>query len=220
MGKYAQLLDKKNIYLECFYGEEYYTFLLPDLKAIHLDADTAHPNLEVSSDLLEVCWSKQTRQKSKDTKHAGAEYSILAKESFLSGSHYWEIAVWEKPYWLIGLSYLSNTPAGEKNATPDSIFLKKTFCYIYHGNGRYLVYNGSEETMLAVEKKIQKVGVCVEIEKGTVSFYDADKVKLLHLFAAEFLGPVRPLFNPCLCLNKQNAHPLILLKPVGQKETI
>lgn len=74
--------------------------------------------------------------------------------------------------------------------------------------------------MLAVEKKIQKVGVCVEIEKGTVFFYDADTLKLLHLFAVEFLGPVRPLFNPCLCLNKQNAQPLILLNRTGQKEVV
>lgn len=66
--------------------------------------------------------------------------------------------------------------------------------------------------MLAVERRIQKIGICVEIEKGTVSFYDADTSKLLHLIEVKFLGPVRPLFNPCLCLNKQNAQALILLK--------
>lgn len=185
-----------------------------------MDADTAHPNLEVSIDLLEVCWSKQNRQESKDTEDVRTEYSILAKESFFSGSHYWEIAVWEKPYWLIGLSYGSSMQAGEKNVTPDCIFLNKTFCYIYNGNGSYLVCNGFEETMLAVQRKIQKVGVCVEIEKGTVSFYDADTMTLLHLFAVKFVGPVRPLLNPCLCLNEQNAQALILLKRRGQNEVI
>ncbi|KAK3554172.1 hypothetical protein QTP70_019105 [Hemibagrus guttatus] len=73
------------------------------MKAIHLDANTAHPNLEVSEDQLEVRWSKQNRKESKDTEHISTEYSILAKESFLSGSHYWETGVWEKPYWLIEL---------------------------------------------------------------------------------------------------------------------
>ncbi|XP_060727492.1 E3 ubiquitin-protein ligase TRIM62-like [Tachysurus vachellii] len=191
--------------------------LWANMKEIHLDADTAHPNLEVSEDLLEVRWSKKNRKESKDTEHISTEYSILAKESLLSGSHYWETAVWEKPYWLIGLSCESNTQAGEKNVTPDLTFINKTFCYIYHGNGRYLVCNGSQETMLAVEKKIQKVGVSVEIEKGTVSFYDADTMALLHLFAVEFPGPVRPLFNPCLCLNEQNAQALILIKPERPK---
>lgn len=195
-------------------------FLLPDMKAIHLDADTAHPNLEVSADQLEVRWSKQNRKESKDTEHISTEYSILAKESFLSGCHYWETAVWEKPYWLTGLEYGSSMQAGGKNAAPDCIFLNKTFCYIYHGNGRYLVCNGSEETMLAVDKKIQKVGVYVEIGKGTVSFYDADTMTLLHLFAVEFLGPVRPLFNPCLCLNEQNAQALILINRRGQNEVV
>lgn len=74
--------------------------------------------------------------------------------------------------------------------------------------------------MLTVEKKIQKVGVSVEIEKGTVSFYDADTMALLHLFAVEFPGPVRPLFNPCLCLNEQNAQALILLSRRGQNDVL
>lgn len=202
------------------YGAEFNTFLFSDLKTIHFDKDTAHPNLEVSSDLLEVRWSKQNSQESKDTEHVSAEYSILAKESFLSGSHYWEVAVWEKPYWLIGLSYESNTQTEQENATPDCEIFNKAFCYIYHGNGRYLVCNGSDETMLAVTKKIQKVGVFVEIEKGTVSIYDADTVKLLNHFVVEFLGAVRPLFNPCLCSHKQNAQPLVLINRKEQKEVV
>ncbi|TRY90533.1 hypothetical protein DNTS_002660 [Danionella cerebrum] len=71
-------------------------------RSLNLDPETAHPELEVSGDRLEVHWcKKQTLEKVK----ISSQYSVLAKERFSTGAHYWEVAVWKKPYWLIGLSY-------------------------------------------------------------------------------------------------------------------
>ncbi|KAL7889758.1 hypothetical protein AOLI_G00020160 [Acnodon oligacanthus] len=195
--------------------------LWANLRAIHLDAESAHPKLEVSSDMLEVCWSKQNNQETEDTsnsnKQTQSEYSVLARETFSSGCHYWEVAVWEKPYWLIGVSYRSDTEAAEKTANPSCSFLNHAFCYIYHGNGKYLACNGSEEMVFSVGKKIHKLGVRVDFQRHILSFYDGDTLKLLHSFTVEFLGPVKPIFNPCVTLNEQNMQPLVLFNIRGQK---
>uniref|UniRef100_A0A4W4EAG3 Uncharacterized protein n=1 Tax=Electrophorus electricus TaxID=8005 RepID=A0A4W4EAG3_ELEEL len=189
-----------------------------DLRAIHFDAETAHPKLEVSSDMLEVRWSKQASQEKGDGEHISAEYNVLARESFSSGAPYWEVVIWEKPYWLIGLSYGPSTTSAETDAVMSRSSSYEAFCYIYHGNGKYLVGNGSEETLLPVRKRIKKLGVWVNFQRGTVSFHDADTLTLLHSFSVEFLGPVYPVFNPCMAVDEQNTQPLVLFYLEDQKE--
>lgn len=119
------------------------------------------------------------------------------------------MAVWNKPYWLIGLSYGSAT--GEEDPDHCSRNCNNVFCYIYHGNGIYLVCQNYKEKALRTGKKIQKLGVWVDIEKGAVRFYDADMLTLLQSFSVEFLGPVYPIFNPCIDLNRQNSQPLTIV---------
>ncbi|KAK1791829.1 hypothetical protein P4O66_013811, partial [Electrophorus voltai] len=189
-----------------------------NLRAIHFDAETAHPKLEVSSDMLEVRWSKQASQEKGDGEHISAEYNVLARESFSSGAPYWEVVIWEKPYWLIGLSYGPSTTSAETDAVMSRSSSYEAFCYIYHGNGKYLVGNGSEETLLPVRKRIKKLGVWVNFQRGTVSFHDADTLTLLYSFSVEFLGPVYPVFNPCMAVDEQNTQPLVLFYLEDQKE--
>ncbi|XP_065152935.1 zinc-binding protein A33-like isoform X4 [Paramisgurnus dabryanus] len=182
------------------------------LRTISLDPETAHPELKVSEDRLEVHWSKKTTQEKKQKVHIiTSQYSVQAKERFSSGSHYWEVAVWKKPYWLIGLSCGSATE--EDNSVHCNGGFNNVFCYIYHGNGIYLVCQDLNEKALTIRKKIQKVGVWVDIEKGAVMFYDADTLTLLHSFSVHFLGPVYPVFNPCIDINGKNSQPLAIVHP-------
>ncbi|KAG1950910.1 probable E3 ubiquitin-protein ligase MID2 isoform X1 [Pimephales promelas] len=183
--------------------------LWSSLRAVNLDPETAHPELEVSADKLEVHWSKKPTAERKQKTNIGSQYSVQVKERFSSGSHYWEVAVWKKPYWLIGLSYGSAT-RGQDSEHRNSDF-NGLFCYIYHGNGKYLVCQDSNEKFLAVRKTIQKLGIWVDISKGAVSFYDGDTLTLLHSFRVEFSGPVRPIFNPCIDINGQNSQPLSIV---------
>ncbi|KAL0177886.1 hypothetical protein M9458_026780, partial [Cirrhinus mrigala] len=169
---------------------------------ISLDLETAHPELEVSADKLEVHWSKKPTPERKQKTNISSQYSVRAKERFCSGSHYWEVAVWKKPYWLIGLSYGSAT--GDQDLEHYNGDFNNAFCYIYHGNGKYLICQDSNEKPLAVRKNIQKLGVWVDVQKGNVSFYDGDTLALLHSFCVEFSGPVYPILNPCIDINGQN----------------
>uniref|UniRef100_A0A8C2L645 Uncharacterized protein n=1 Tax=Cyprinus carpio TaxID=7962 RepID=A0A8C2L645_CYPCA len=183
--------------------------LWSSLRAISLDPETAHPELEVSADRLEVHWSKKPTPERKRKTNISSQYSVRAKERFCSGSHYWEVAVWKKPFWLIGLSYGSAT--GDQDSEPCNGDFNNAFCYTYHGNGKYLICQDSNEKPLAVRKTIQKLGVRVDIQKGNVSFYDGDTLALLHSFCVEFSGPVYPIFNPCIDINGQNSQPLAIV---------
>lgn len=163
----------------------------------------------MSADSLEVQWSKKPTPERKQKTNISSQYSVQAKERFSSGSHYWEVAVWKKPYWLIGLSY------GSATGDPDSELyngdFNSAFCYIYHGNGKYLICQNSNEKPLVVRKNIQKLGVWVDIQKGNVSFYDGETLALLHSFCVEFSGPVYPILNPCIDINGQNSQPLAIV---------
>uniref|UniRef100_A0A673GFW6 B30.2/SPRY domain-containing protein n=1 Tax=Sinocyclocheilus rhinocerous TaxID=307959 RepID=A0A673GFW6_9TELE len=195
------------------YNVTYHFFPPAGLRAIRLDPETAHPELEVSADRLEVHWSKKLTPERKQKTNISSQYSVRAKERFSSGSHYWEVAVWKKPFWLIGLSYGSAT--GDQDSEHCNGDFNNAFCYIYHGNGKYLICQDSNEKPLAVRETIQKLGVRVDIQKGNVSFYDGDTLALLHSFYVEFSGPVYPIFNPCIDINGQNNQPLSTLSSDG-----
>ncbi|XP_043111593.1 E3 ubiquitin-protein ligase Midline-1-like [Puntigrus tetrazona] len=183
--------------------------LWSSFRAVSLDPQKAHPELEVSADRLEVHWSKKPTPDRKRKTNINSQYSVRSKERFSSGSHYWEVAIWKKPYWLIGLSYGSTT--GDQDSELCKGDFNSTFCYIYHGNGKYLICQDSNEKPLAVRKTIQKLGVWVDFQKGNVSFYDGDTLALLHSFCVEFSGPVYPIFNPCIDINGQNNQPLAIV---------
>ncbi|KAK6467703.1 erythroid membrane-associated protein-like isoform X1 [Huso huso] len=62
---------------------------------VTLDPDTASPSLTVSEDGSRVRF----------TGERSAEWpSVLGREGFSSGRHYWEVEVGEKGYWVLGVS--------------------------------------------------------------------------------------------------------------------
>uniref|UniRef100_A0AAY4BGZ0 Uncharacterized protein n=1 Tax=Denticeps clupeoides TaxID=299321 RepID=A0AAY4BGZ0_9TELE len=179
-----------------------------DLREVTLDPDTAHPKLEVSENKQKVHWIRQPLQDNRSTENPNSQYSVMAEESFSSGSHYWEVIVWDKPYWLIGLACSSKYKREDEESDTNRVF-----CYIYHGNGKYLACHGSEEIPVEVRKQIRKVGVWVDFQQGAVSFYNADSLALLHSFHVGLKEAVYPTLNPCIAFSGRNTHPLILFHP-------
>ncbi|XP_028844981.1 tripartite motif-containing protein 72 [Denticeps clupeoides] len=178
------------------------------LREVTLDPDTAHPKLEVSENKQKVHWIRQPLQDNRSTENPNSQYSVMAEESFSSGSHYWEVIVWDKPYWLIGLACSSKYKREDEESDTNRVF-----CYIYHGNGKYLACHGSEEIPVEVRKQIRKVGVWVDFQQGAVSFYNADSLALLHSFHVGLKEAVYPTLNPCIAFSGRNTHPLILFHP-------
>ncbi|XP_061767810.1 E3 ubiquitin-protein ligase Midline-1-like [Nerophis ophidion] len=175
-----------------------------------LDLKTAHPKLEISHDGREVCWRVQPETDAPTTPPYDSQYSVLAKKSFTTGQHYWEVIVQEKPYWLIGVTTGPVNEDHGPSSKPPVVGVNNTSWCIYHGEGQYLACHDTQEKQLKVGRKVKKLGILVNIQKGELSFYNADSMTLLHSFCVECKEPLFPMFNPCIDVNGLNRQPFTM----------
>ncbi|XP_058868309.1 erythroid membrane-associated protein-like [Acipenser ruthenus] len=147
---------------------------------VTLDPDTASPSLRVSED-------SQVRF----TGERSAEWpSVLGREGFTSGKHYWEVEVGEKGYWVLGVS----THTHEKSIPEKP------------GEGYWLVRLVRGKTCTAVSQsgdqilKLEKIckvwGVYLDHEGGRLSFCNAETRFHIHTLEGPFTGQVYPIFSP------------------------
>lgn len=89
--------------------------------------------------------------------------------------------------------------------------MNNTSWCIYHGDGQYLACHDTQEKQLSVGKRVRKLGMLANLQKGELSFYDADAMTLLHSFCVQCTEPLYPMLNPCIDVNGLNRQPLTLL---------
>ncbi|KAF7669072.1 hypothetical protein LDENG_00245400 [Lucifuga dentata] len=181
------------------------------LSSLTLDSKTAHPKLEVSQDRKQVYWTRQPLSETSASQPYDSQYSVLTQESFTTGRHYWEVIVQEKPYWMIGVTTGPSAKTDSRSQNLSSLGVNETSWCIYYGDGQYLACHDTEEKQLSVGgKKVRKLGMLADLQKGELSFYDADAVALLHCFSLQLKEPLYPLFNPCIDVKGLNKQPLTL----------
>ncbi|MGH0177121.1 UNVERIFIED_CONTAM: hypothetical protein FKN15_074155 [Acipenser sinensis] len=142
---------------------------------VTLDPDTASPSLTVSEDGSRVRF----------TGEISAEWpSVLGREGFASGRHYWEVEVGEKGYWVLGVS----THPHEKSIPEKP------------GQGYWLVrlvrgkictaVSQSGEQILKLEKICKVWGVYLDHGGGRLLFYNAETRSHIHTLEDSFPGQV------------------------------
>ncbi|XP_058868218.1 zinc-binding protein A33-like [Acipenser ruthenus] len=148
---------------------------------VTVDPDTASPSLTVSEDGSRVRF----------TGERSAEWpSVLGREGFTSGRHYWEVEVGGKGYWILGVS----THPHEKSIPEKP------------GEGYWLVrlvrgktctaVSQSGDQILNLEKICKVWGVYLDHEGGRLSFYNAETRFHIHTLEGSFPGQVYPIFSP------------------------
>ncbi|XP_032409849.1 E3 ubiquitin-protein ligase TRIM39 [Xiphophorus hellerii] len=175
-----------------------------------LDPKTAHPKLEISPDKKQVYWRRHRVGDRPNPQPYDSQYSVLAQESFTNGQHYWEVIVQDKPFWLIGVTTGLLTKKTSPVQSSSSLGVNSTSWCIYHGDGQYLACHDTQEKQLPVAKRVRKLGILANIQKGELSFYDADAMTLLHSFCVQCTEPLYPMFNPCIDMTGVNRQPLTL----------
>uniref|UniRef100_A0A8C4T104 Uncharacterized protein n=1 Tax=Erpetoichthys calabaricus TaxID=27687 RepID=A0A8C4T104_ERPCA len=177
-----------------------------------LDPHTASPSLTLSADGKEVCYGDAEQEIPDNPLRFDIFFSVLSKEGFTSGRHYWEVKVGEKTDWILGVVRESINRKGDIELCPQNGYWTVSLCY---GSG-YWAFT-SPSTFLALNIKPRKVGVFLDYEEGQLSFFNVESQTHLYTFIDIFTEKLYPYFSPCANEDGKNAVPLIICTTCTRK---
>ncbi|KAM9003800.1 butyrophilin-like protein 9 isoform 1-T2 [Sarcophilus harrisii] len=158
---------------------------------ITLDPDTAHPSLKILEDGKSVIYWNIKQDLSDDPKRFEDQLCVLGQEGFISGKHYWEVDVGEKSRWFLGVCHDSVERKQEVKLCPG-----KGYWVLGLWNGcEYFIFN-PHRISLTLRVPPRRVGVFLNYEAGTVSFFNVTDNSHIFTFTDKFSGILRPYFRP------------------------
>ncbi|XP_064407949.1 E3 ubiquitin-protein ligase TRIM58 isoform X2 [Latimeria chalumnae] len=161
--------------------------------ALTFDRETAAPNVQVTGDNRRAV-KRHFSGKVPDSPQRFGQDAVLAAEGFTAGAHYWEAEVevlhdmQQIKDTLLGVACTSVQRKGDSPCNPENGFW---VCPV----GKLVELWQRRRTAEVSEKRKFTVGVYLNYEEGTVSFYDADAMSHVHTISGEFTEKVYPYFK-------------------------
>ncbi|XP_051899736.1 nuclear factor 7, ovary-like [Pristis pectinata] len=156
---------------------------------VTLDVETASPKLDVLHDLKGMRWTGSWRILPDTGKRFTVWDCVLGSEGFTSGRHYWEVEVARNQRWGLGVAAESVERKRRVEMIPENGF------WTIGRIDDKLYLNSCPKSRPLAGSIPGRVGVYLSYGSGTVSFYSADTMSLLHTFTGnKFTGKLYPLF--------------------------
>lgn len=172
-------------------------FLPPDACALTLDSNTAHKNLLLSEDKRKVTWVEEEQAYPDHTERFDCCQQVLCEQG-LKERCYLEMEVSEPL--CVGLTYRSIG----RNGDVDDCKLgqnNKSWCLICSDDGCFVQHNKEKVCVSSQCLRCSRVGVYLDWEAGTLSFYRVFSGSLIHLhtFKTTFTDPLYPAVELHTC---------------------
>eukprot|EP00079_Xenopus_tropicalis_P031711 XP_017945482.1 PREDICTED: E3 ubiquitin/ISG15 ligase TRIM25-like [Xenopus tropicalis] len=166
---------------------------------ITLDRNTAANNVLVSNGNKTLSYS-ETSQCYPESPERFQESQVLSSRLFASGQHYWEVEVSELGEVRIGVAYPSIARKGFRSYIGENtkswcLYRYETSSKLEEKRQRFSGRHGSKGTHLPYRVSCPRLGVYLDCEAGSVSFYElCDQIRHLHTFTATFTEPLHAAF--------------------------
>uniref|UniRef100_A0A8K9XB10 Midline 2 n=1 Tax=Oncorhynchus mykiss TaxID=8022 RepID=A0A8K9XB10_ONCMY len=154
-----------------------------------LDPKTAHKKLRLSNDCLTMEKDESSLKKSHTPERFSSTGSYGAAGSVFmdSGCHYWEVLLGASTWYAVGVAYKS-APKNEWSGKNSSSWV------LSRCNNNFMVRHNGKEMLVEASHQLRRLGVLLDYDNNSLSFYDAMNSQHLHTFEVSFLLPVAPTF--------------------------